>query len=657
MGSLLQSLPFGVTLTAPEGPAWDFLVLFAVVILGPPLVQRARVPGIIGLLLGGFLIGPHGLGWIGEGNTTVPELGQLGLLYLMFVAGVELDLAILRVHRRSAITFGIATFAFPMVFGTIVGFALGWDAPAALLLGSLLASHTLLMYPAVREAGIAADPAIASAVGATVLTDTLALVVLAAVAGSEQGGGGPADVAVQIGLGLAVLLGFTLLVLPRLVRLAFRYLGSDRTIRYLLAVASFLAAATVAETFGIEGIVGAFFAGLALNRLVPNEGPLMERIDFFGSALFIPVFLVSVGLLLDPSVMVQKDTLGLAGLFIVACVGGKVIAAYLMRPAARLLAAAVGRRVRALDATGRRHARGDDRGLQHRSLRRVGRQRGARAHPRQHRPRHHRDGAREGPRAAAAHTAPRLGDCILVALQEPDQALAAMTIAARIAAPDGGVVHSVLASGAPEATRQQPRLTELREAALIAGVDTDPHLLVHGGLADAVVHASIETEASLVIAGESTSGGPSAFGTWGESVASAAPAPAVILRGRMERVDDVHLIQGGPTPTRALAPRPRCSPPSSRCASAALSVEVRERRDAEAIRELKRGELVIVPVASWELLEGLPAPPEGAGLLLVPEPAIAFAAAAGNLLDQIDLVTPRFSPTGRVVPAPSACGD
>ena len=135
MGVLLQSLPLGITLSAPEGPAWDFLVLFAVVILGPPLVQRARVPGIIGLLLGGFLIGPHGLGWIGEGNTTVPELGQLGLLYLMFVAGVELDLAILRVHRRSAITFGIATFAFPMTFGTIAGFALGWDAPASILLG------------------------------------------------------------------------------------------------------------------------------------------------------------------------------------------------------------------------------------------------------------------------------------------------------------------------------------------------------------------------------------------------------------------------------------------------------------------------------------------------------------------------------------------
>ena len=631
MGALLQSVPLGgITLTAPEGPAWDFLVLFAVVILGPPLVQRARIPGIIGLLLGGFLIGPHGLGWIGAGNTTVPELGQLGLLYLMFVAGVELDLAILRVHRRSAITFGVTTFAFPMAFGTIVGFALGWDAPAALLLGSLLASHTLLMYPAVREAGIAADPAIASAVGATVLTDTLALVVLAAVAGSEQGGGSPADVALQIGVGLAVLLIFTLLVLPRLVRLAFRYLGSDRTVRYLLAVASFLAAATVAETFGIEGIVGAFFAGLALNRLVPNEGPLMERIDFFGSALFIPVFLVSVGLLLDPSVMVQKDTLGLAALFIAACVGGKLIAAYLMRPllgfsppqSAVVFALSTPQAAATLAAT----IVGFNIGLFGESvvnavlvlilvsivLATTVMERAKRLVPR------------------PAHTAPRLGDCILIALQEPDQARAAMTIAARIAAGDGGVVHSVLASGAPEATRQQPRLTELREAALIAGVDTDPHLLVHGGLADAVVHAAIEAEASLVLAGESTSGGPSAFGTWGESVASAAPAPAVILRGRMERIDDVHLIRSDPNESPGASATLLAAELALRIGGA--SVEVRERRDAEAIRELKPGELVIVPVASWELLAALPAPPEGAGLLLVPEPAIAFAAAAGNLL-------------------------
>src|SRR5204863_5403316 len=160
----------------------------------------------------------------------------------------------------------------------------------------------------------------------------LALIVLAGVSGSSLEGGSAADVGLQIGIGLVVLLAFTLLVLPRLVRIAFRYMGSDRTVRYLLAIASFLAAATVAEMFGIEGIVGAFFAGLALNRLVPNEGPLMDRVEFFGSAVFIPVFLVSVGLLLDPAVMFTPETLGLAVLLIIASTGGKALASVISRP-------------------------------------------------------------------------------------------------------------------------------------------------------------------------------------------------------------------------------------------------------------------------------------------------------------------------------------
>ena len=181
-----------ISLQSPTGPAWEFLVLFVVVIVGPPLMRRARVPGIIGLLLGGFAIGPYGLNLIGAGNTTVPDLGQLGLLYLMFVAGVELDLTLVRVHRNAVITFGIVTFLLPMAFGTVIGLALGWVVPAALLLGALLSSHTLLLYPSARAAGLSADRGVATAVGATVLTDTAALIVLAGVSGSQlEGGSGP----------------------------------------------------------------------------------------------------------------------------------------------------------------------------------------------------------------------------------------------------------------------------------------------------------------------------------------------------------------------------------------------------------------------------------------------------------------------------------
>ena len=320
-------MPALIELSSPKGAPWEFLVVFAVLLLGPVLFRRAGIPGIIGLLVGGYAIGPHGLSLIGAGNNTLPDLGQLGLLYLMFVAGVELDLNLISKYRRSTISFGLLTFAIPFVLGTLVGVALGWETLAAILLGSLLASHTLITYPAVKEAGLASDPAVATAVGSTVLTDTLALVVLAAVAGSVAGGRSSVEVAAQVAVGLVVLIGYSLFVLPLLAGWAFRWLGTERAVRYVVAITAFLSAATVAELFGIEGIVGAFFAGLGMNRLVPNEGQLMDRIEFFGGAVFIPVFLVSVGLILNPSVMVKGETLGLAGLFIVACLGGKALAA------------------------------------------------------------------------------------------------------------------------------------------------------------------------------------------------------------------------------------------------------------------------------------------------------------------------------------------
>ena len=239
-------------------------MLFLVVILGPPLVEKARVPGLIGLLIGGFLIGSHGLGALDAGSTTIPDLGQLGLLYLMFVAGVELDLALLREHRRSAVTFGVLTFAFPMVFGTIAGALLGMGGrggAAARLAARLPHARCCIRWSGARA--LRTTLCIASAVGATVLTDTLALIILAVVAGTESGRAAAREIALQLALGFAVLGTFCFVALPWLVQRAFRLVGTERTVRYVIAVAAFLAAAVVAETFGIEGIVGAFFAGLA----------------------------------------------------------------------------------------------------------------------------------------------------------------------------------------------------------------------------------------------------------------------------------------------------------------------------------------------------------------------------------------------------------
>jgi Kef-type K+ transport system membrane component KefB len=536
-----------VDISAPKGAPPEFLVVFATLLLGPVLIERARMPGIIGLLLGGYVIGPHGLDLIRSGNTTVPDLGQLGLLYLMFVAGVELDLNMLRRYRRSAVVFGLLTFALPMLFGVLVGLALGWQAQAAILLGSLLASHTLIAYPTVRGAGLASDPAVATVVGSTVLTDTLTLVVLAGVAGSVGGGRSTLDVAVQIVVGLTVLIAFSLLVLPALAAWAFRAFGAERAVRYVVAITAFLAAATVAEAFGIEGIVGAFFAGLALNRLVPNEGQLMDRIGFFGGAVFIPVFLVSVGLILNPAVIAKGETLELAALFIAACMGGKILAAGL---SARLLgfsrdqggllfSLSAAQAAATLAAT----VVGFQLGLFSSAVvnavlllifvsvlastlvasRAVGRM------------------------SAHEHGPSPLGARIVVGVGDPDLAAGALSIAVRIARADGGVVHPVLvlAQAAPSAPRAA-RERLLREAA-IAGVDGMVSTVLDRSVVHGAMHAAVANEATLVLVA-----GPAQADSTERDAADAIGAdeqsrfpPFAIVRGSAGRLGVMRVLAGG----------------------------------------------------------------------------------------------------------------
>jgi Kef-type K+ transport system membrane component KefB len=536
-----------VDISSPKGAPWEFLVIFATLLLGPVVLRRARVPGIIGLLLGGYVIGPHGLGVIGSGNSTLPDLGQLGLLYLMFVAGVELDLNLLRAYRRSAIVFGLLTFVFPMAAGATVGVALGWETAAAILLGSLLASHTLITYPAVRDAGLASDPAVATVVGSTVLTDTLTLVVLAGVAGSVGEGRSTPEVALQVGVGLAALIAFSLFVLPLLAEWAFRWLSAERSVRYVVAVTAFLSAATVAELFGIEGIVGAFFAGLAMNRLVPNEGELMDRIAFFGGAFFIPVFLVSVGLILNPAVLVQGETLKLAGLFIVACLGGKALAAVVSarllgfsRPQAGLLfSLSVAQAAATLAAT----VVGFQLGLFDSSVVNAvlvlifvsvlaSTISGARASRRLH---------------AGQHGPPPLGARVVVAVRDPDTARGAFSIAVRIARADGGVVHPVLVL--PESAPIAPKAARKRLGQVIAaaGVDGLSSTIVDSSLMGGAVRAGAAAEATLVLVAEPAPVDPgdapqaAAATTSGHSHSS----PIALVRGQAERLGAVRTVLDG----------------------------------------------------------------------------------------------------------------
>lgn len=310
----------------PASAEWTFFACAVVILAGPILAQRARLPGMVGLILGGLLIGPNGLDWV-ERQGVVADIGQLGLLLLMFMAGLELDLDEFARRRVDAVRFGLLTFTLPMVLGMGVGVAFGLSAGAVVLFGSLWASHTLVSYPIARQHGLTGDPAVSMAVSGTVITDTLALFVLAVVVGARTGDGSSAAIVGALLLGMAVMLAVSFALAPRALRWFFSGPGQDRMLRFVAVVAVFTGIAVVAHVGGLEGIVGAFFAGLGVNRLVPNRSPLMERLEFFGSSLLIPFFLISTGMLIDPSQFTEPRTLALGAASLAVVIVGKLGAA------------------------------------------------------------------------------------------------------------------------------------------------------------------------------------------------------------------------------------------------------------------------------------------------------------------------------------------
>jgi Kef-type K+ transport system membrane component KefB len=308
-----------------DDAGWVFALLFAVMLLAPIVAERVRVPAVVGLVLAGTLVGPNVLGLL-QREGAIALLGSAGLLYLMFLAGLELDLDEFLAQRRDALVFGVATFVAPMAISIVAVRALGFDVLAAVLIASCWASHTLLTYPVFRRYGTQRNRSVATAVGATIITDTAALLVLVVVVRADQGELGPAFW-IGLVLSLAVLAGLLMIGLPALARWFFTGIGQDRAIRFTFVLMALFAAAGLAELAGIEAIIGAFIAGLSLNRLVPNASQLMERLEFLGSQLLIPIFLISVGMLVDPAVLTNPATLGLAAAFIAMALGAKLIAA------------------------------------------------------------------------------------------------------------------------------------------------------------------------------------------------------------------------------------------------------------------------------------------------------------------------------------------
>ena len=316
----MPSLPF-------DQPAYVFGVLFLVILLAPLVAERFRAPGIVGLLLAGTLIGPNVLGLV-ERAGPVEMLGGVGLLYLMFVGGVDLDLDGFREDVRDSAVFGVLTFVVPTVIHVSLALAFGLGLAAAVMVGSAFTSHTLLSFPLVQRYGIVRNRAVTATLGATLLSTVAALIMLAVAAAASAGETGPAFW-IGFPLGLGLFLTATLWVLPRLTRWFFRGVGQDRAIRVVYVLVVMFVASAIADLVRIEAIVGAFLAGLGVNRFVGPGTLVRERLAVLGSTLLLPLFLIATGMLVDP-VAVASDprTLLMGAAFFLANVGAKFLAAW-----------------------------------------------------------------------------------------------------------------------------------------------------------------------------------------------------------------------------------------------------------------------------------------------------------------------------------------
>ena len=312
-------------------PLQDSILQFTLVLVVVLVIQRAfhrvPLPGLVGLLVFGMLIGPGGAQILPE-EPVVDLLGSIGLLFIMFIAGLEIDLQIVRHHKRESAVFGTLclVLTFLPVLGVALFFGLAWAG--ALLLAAALASHTLISYPIIQQMGLIHRRPIVAAVGGTLLTDTAALVVLVVVlqlSGAEEGALGWAGPLVLLGLlAVAALLG-----LPRLARALFDETGASLAENALFAIAALMTLAAIAELIGTKDILGAFIAGIALNRTLSRREVLRDHIAFAGRMLFIPFFFVHTGMKLELAVFGSPQPWVMAGLLVVAVVIGKGGAAWI----------------------------------------------------------------------------------------------------------------------------------------------------------------------------------------------------------------------------------------------------------------------------------------------------------------------------------------
>lgn len=298
----------------------------AIILLTPLVLSRLRIPHVIGLIIAGVVVGPYGLNLLAR-DMSFEVFGQVGILYLMFLAGIEIDMYHLRKNLRKGLAFGLFTFIIPLLLGALAAMAaLRMHPLEATLLASMFAAHTLIAYPIVTRFGVTKSPAVIIAIAGTIVTVLGSLIVLAGVLGVYRDG--------SVASLLPVLCYLTLYCVglsyfyPRLTRYFFKHY-SDGISQFIYVMVTVFGAAALASFIGIEGVFGAFFAGLVLNRFIPARSTLMGRLEFVGNAIFIPYFLIGVGMLIDLRVVLDGwGTLYTAAVMSAVAMASKWVAAF-----------------------------------------------------------------------------------------------------------------------------------------------------------------------------------------------------------------------------------------------------------------------------------------------------------------------------------------
>ncbi len=303
-----------------------FAIGLALIVCVPMLSRKVRLPAVVGLLLSGVVVGPYGLDVIGENRPIADFLAELGKLLLMFFAGLEIDLARFGEAKRRTLIFGLLTTCAPLMLGTAVGFLFGYGAIAAIVLGSLLASHTLLGASIVNEAGANRLEPIAVTFGATVISDTLSLVVFAVCVSTYASGFSMSVLTVQL-LEIAIFVPLILFGLSWVGARVLTLVQADEGAYFVVMFAILAIAGVLADAVNLPGIVGAFLAGLALNAAVKDK-PAKEKLEVLGRSLLIPIFFIVTGFLINPPEFLQslKENFGLVCGVIGALLVGKWIA-------------------------------------------------------------------------------------------------------------------------------------------------------------------------------------------------------------------------------------------------------------------------------------------------------------------------------------------